>query len=239
MNDSALPILLVTAASLGLVHTLTGPDHYVPFVAMARIGRWSLPKTMLVTALCGVGHVMSSVVLGLLGISLGLALTGLQWFEGWRGNVAGWLLLGFGLAYFVWGVHRAIRNRPHAHVHLHEGGVVHTHDHGHAGQHAHVHADVERAASMTPWILFTIFVFGPCEPLIPLLMYPAAKLNMAGVALVAGIFGFVTIATMLVMTLVLYGGVQRIRFAFLERYMHPIAGFMIMAAGLLVAFAGL
>jgi len=27
------------------------------------------------------------------------------------------------------------------------------------------------------WALFLIFVFGPCEPLIPLIMYPAAKLN--------------------------------------------------------------
>ena len=37
-------------------------------------------------------------------------------------------------------------------------------------------------------ILFTIFVFGPCEPLIPILMYPAAKSSVAGMLLVAGVF---------------------------------------------------
>ncbi|HOD34406.1 MAG TPA: hypothetical protein PLR20_01590 [Syntrophales bacterium] len=27
----------------------------------------------------------------------------------------------------------------------------------------------------TPWVLFTIFVLGPSEPLIPVLMFPAAR----------------------------------------------------------------
>jgi len=29
-----LAILTITAASLGLVHTLLGPDHYLPFVVL-------------------------------------------------------------------------------------------------------------------------------------------------------------------------------------------------------------
>ena len=231
MNEASLSILLVTAASLGFVHTLTGPDHYVPFVAMSRIGRWSLSKTMWVTALCGVGHVMSSVVLGLLGIGLGLAVTRLEWFEGWRGNIAGWLLLGFGLAYFVWGVRQALRNRPHSHLHLHQGGVLHTHDHGHAGQHAHVHTDTERAASMTPWILFTIFVFGPCEPLIPLLMYPAAKLSAGGVVLVAIVFSVVTIGTMSAIVLATTLGLAKLPLRGMARWGHAVAGLVVTACG--------
>jgi len=234
MNESSLTILLAAAALLGFVHTLTGPDHYVPFVAMARIGRWSLPKTMLVTGLCGVGHVMSSVVLGLLGISLGLAVTGLDWFEAWRGNIAGWLLLGFGFAYFVWGVHQAIRNRPHSHMHLHDGDVLHTHEHGHVGQHAHVHMDTERAASMTPWILFTIFVFGPCEPLIPLLIYPAAKLSAWGVAMVAIVFSVVTIGTMSVIVLATTLGLAKLSFERFARWGHAFAGLVVTACGVAI-----
>ena len=63
--------------------------------------------------------------------------------------------------------------------------------------HLHVHTESERAASMTPWILFAIFVFGPCEPLIPVLMYPAALQSVAGVLLVTSVFAVVTLATML------------------------------------------
>jgi hypothetical protein len=99
-----LAILLATAASIGFVHTLIGPDHYIPFIAMARAGRWSLGRTMGVTFVCGVGHVVGSVALGALGIALGWAVGGLEWFEGVRGNLAGWLLLGFGLAYTCGGL---------------------------------------------------------------------------------------------------------------------------------------
>ena len=55
------------AVTLGFLHCLVGPDHYVPFIAMSRIGSWSFRKTMIVTLLCGIGHILSSVVLGFLG----------------------------------------------------------------------------------------------------------------------------------------------------------------------------
>ena len=77
---------------------------------------------------------------------------------------------------------------PAIHGHAHLDGHAHEHEHVHTHAHTHVHA-AEAAGNMTPWVLFTIFVFGPCEPLIPLVMYPAAKGDSAGVALVAGAFG--------------------------------------------------
>jgi nickel/cobalt transporter (NicO) family protein len=233
VDSTTLTALLGTAAFLGFFHTLTGPDHYVPFVAMSRIGRWSLAKTVAITLACGVGHVGSSIVLGVLGIALGSAVTKLQWFEGLRGDLAGWLLLGFGLAYTAWGVHRAIRNRPHTHVHAHEQGVVHAHSHGHVDEHTHVHAE-EKAASMTPWILFTIFVFGPCEPLIPVLMYPAAQLSLWGIGLVALVFSVATLATMTSLVVVAYLGLTKASFIRLERYGHVAAGLALTACGLAI-----
>jgi hypothetical protein len=68
-----LTTLAVAAATIGLPHALLGPDHYLPFIAMSRARRWSLLKTSLGTLLCGLGHVGSSVALGLVGIALGLA----------------------------------------------------------------------------------------------------------------------------------------------------------------------
>ena len=56
--------LTLTAAGLGVLHTVTGPDHYIPFIAMSRVGRWSVAKTLMVTLLCGLGHVAGSVLLG-------------------------------------------------------------------------------------------------------------------------------------------------------------------------------
>ncbi len=237
MDASSLTTLAATAALIGIVHTAAGPDHYVPFVAMSKAGGWSRARTLTITLLCGVGHVGSSVVLGTLGIALGLALGGLQWVEAFRGHVAGWLLLGFGLAYAAWGVHRAIRRRPHRHWHAHAGGVVHDHEHHHEAEHAHVHAPAQAkttAQVMTPWILFTIFVFGPCEPLIPLVMVPAAEHSVWGVVVVTAIFGAATLVTMTTIVTLSLAGLDRLRLASLDRWSHATAGAALAACGLLI-----
>ncbi|MCB2156019.1 hypothetical protein KQI84_14165 [bacterium] len=229
--------LMATAASIGFIHTVIGPDHYVPFIAMARAGKWSFKKTMTVTFLCGIGHVFSSVLLGFAGIGLGLAVGHLTNVESFRGDWAGWLLLGFGIAYMAWGIHRAIRNKPHTHLHVHGDGTVHTHEHTHHEEHVHVHeAPAKTAKKMllfTPWALFVIFIFGPCEPLIPLLMYPAAEGSLATVFSVATIFAIATIGTMSAIVVAGYFGLGALAkpLAGLERYNHVIAGFVIVLCG--------
>jgi ABC-type nickel/cobalt efflux system permease component RcnA len=152
--------------------------------------------------------------------------------------VAAWLLIGFGFAYFIWGLRRAIKNKPHQHLHIHSDGGKHEHLHAHKGEHSHLH-DQKKKANITPWILFTVFVFGPCEPLIPLVMYPAAKHNIGGVILVASVFGLTTIVTMLTIIAISSWGVSFVRLGRLERYVHALAGAMIFISGLSVQFLGL
>lgn len=237
-----LTALAAAAATIGVLHTLAGPDHYLPFIVLGKARKWSMGKTAAVTALCGLGHVGSSILLGAIGIIFGLGVAKLEAFEGVRGNLASWAFILFGLAYFLWGLVRGLKNRGHHHLHVHADGSVHS-DHpprpGADGIVAgHLHPE-PKPANMTPWILFTIFVFGPCEPLIPLLMFPAAKLSPGGVAAVAAIFSLTTIATMEAMVLLPAAGLRRLPMAFLERYMHAVAGFTILACGLGMVFLGL
>ena len=152
-----LMILLFTAAFIGFLHTLLGPDHYLPFIVMGKVRKWSMVKTTWITLLCGVGHVGSSVLLGFIGIALGLAVTKLVVVESFRGNLAAWALIAFGLVYFVWGIRRALKNKPHEHSHFHADENIHIHQHVHTEEHVHVH-EMENAGNITPWVLFTIFV---------------------------------------------------------------------------------
>lgn len=236
--SNELLILIAAAASLGFFHTLFGPDHYLPFIVMSKSGKWSLRKTTLVTVVCGVGHVLSSVLLGILGVALGIAVSKLEVVESFSGNIAAWALITFGLVYFIWGVRRALRSKPHKHLHKHEDGFSHMHTHKHMEKHMHVHGE-KSAKSITPWALFTIFVFGPCEPLIPLLMYPAAKSSLPGLLLVAGIFGAITILTMLSIVLISTFGINLIPTARLERYTHATAGATVFLCGISIQFLGL
>jgi len=140
--------------------------------------------------------------------------------------------------YLVWGLRHAYRNKQHVHSHLHIGTDLHTHPHTHHDQHAHIH-DHEAAVSITPWVLFAIFVFGPCEPLIPLLMYPAAKNSLFGLVVVTVVFGSVTIATMLTLVLLSRAGVNFLPLAPLQRFSHAVAGATICLCGLAIQFLGL
>lgn len=232
-------ILAGTAATIGFLHTLLGPDHYLPFIVLSKARGWSRIKTLVITFLCGLGHVLSSIILGFVGVALGMALFKLEAIEAFRGEIAAWLLIAFGFTYFVWGIHRAIRRKPHAHLHVHEEGEFHEHQHSHASDHAHPHDNLKTGRQLTPWILFTIFIFGPCEPLIPLIMYPAAQQNILSVALVAVIFGLVTIGTMLSVVLIASYGLSRFSFRGLERYSHALAGLTILISGGAIKFLGL
>ncbi len=227
-----LLVLTGTAAFLGFFHTLLGPDHYLPFVAMSKARCWSRGKTAWITLLCGVGHVASSIILGTVGIAAGISLSWLELTESIRGDIAAWCLTAFGLVYFIWGLRRAIRNRQHTHIHSHDGETRHAHVHAHHRDHLHPHD--AGGKSITPWVLFTIFLFGPCEPLIPMLMWPAAASSAWGVALVSLVFGLVTISTMLAMVLLTSFGMESVGLRRLGRYAHPIAGGAVFLCGVAI-----
>ena len=231
--DSEITILALTAATIGFMHTLFGPDHYLPFIVMAKARRWSLAKTSLITILCGLGHVGSSIALGFLGIAFGIGLSKLEIFEGFRGNLAGWAFIVFGLGYLIWAIWKQIKNKPHKHPHIHSDGSIHQHTHHHKGEHIHAHKK-----NVTPWILFTIFLLGPCEPLIPFLMYPAAKSSLGGVIFISSIFALTTIITMVAIVITASFGINLIPFGKLEKHVHVIAGATILLSGIGIQFMG-
>lgn len=244
--DSEIYILSLTAASIAFMHTLFGPDHYLPFVVLSKARKWSKARTIWMTILCGIGHVGSSVLIGFVGIAAGIALSKLNYFESVRGNIAGWLFIAFGLVYALWGLRRAFKNKPHTHAHFHLNGKKHVHEHTHSSEHTHVHEQEEDGnldkieyKSLTPWILFVIFVFGPCEPLIPLVMFPAMRHNMLALVSVTVVFSLVTIFTMLLLVMLMSSGLQMVKLEKLEKFTHALAGAAIFFSGVAIQFLGL
>ena len=204
------------AASVGALHTLA-PDHWVPFAALARAQKWSAARTARITFLCGFGHVTVSALLGLLGLLFGRAI-----FESAGARmeaVAGILLVGFGLAYGVWGMRRAAGRRVHGHAHAH---YDHVHD----------------ASKTTAWSLFLLFSADPCVAVIPLL-FAAAPLGTAPTVGLVLLYEAATIATMIVLVLPARAGFQRLRFPWLDHWGDAVAGALIVATGLVVMALGI
>ncbi len=233
--DAAAWSLVFSALVIAFLHTVVGPDHTLPFVMLSRARRWSFSKTMLITTVCGIGHVGSSLLLGLFGIGMGWGIGRLEGAETGRGPWAAWALVFFGFAYLLWGVRQALRRRRGIEIHSH-GGHIHLHHHGTAHHH---HLPDESEDRSTFWVLFVIFVLGPCEPLIPLFMLPASRGDW-GLALWTGAaFSAVTIFTMLTLVGCAYLGIRRLRLGPLERWAEALAGGVIAASGLAVLFLGL
>jgi len=207
-------ILTVTAISVGFIHVLTGPDHYLPFVALSKSGRWSFSKTMWFTFICGVGHMLGAVALAFIGIRFGLMVNKLAAIESIRGELASGMLIAFGLVYFVWGLRQAFKKRS-------------------------LGPDAETTVNNFSWILVIIFVLGPCEPLIPILMYPTVSGSLTNIIWTAGIFSGVTLLTMMGAVAVLYRGVDLLPVNRLQRCAHALAGGTILFCGIAVGFLGL
>lgn len=237
LSDGAGWLLLTTAFGLGALHTAVGVDHTLPFVVLARAQRWSLRRLWLVTAACGLAHVLSSALLAAGGVAAGVTLERLRWMETHRAEIAGWLLIGFGLAYASAGVYRHLRARRHSHEHVHGDGVVHAHPHSHHAEHTHPHLGA--APALTGWTLFVILVFGPCEPLIPIVMVPALHHEWGRVVALVGVFALATLATMLAAVTLGFHGIGVARPAFLHTHAHTLAGVAILAVGIAVRVFGL
>jgi sulfite exporter TauE/SafE len=226
--------VLAAAGGIAFLHTILGPDHYLPFIVMARARSWSMTRTLVVTVICGFGHVASSIVLGGLGVVFGVAIAKIEGVEGGRGDLAAWALVAFGLAYAVWGIRHALRRSKGIETHLHHGHV-HLHTHGDA-DHEHENG---MGSNLTFWALFLIFVLGPCEPLIPLFVLPASRGDWALAAATAAVFTAVTLVTMVGLTALALKGANKLRLGPLERWSHTLAGSVIAASGLAILFLGL
>jgi nickel/cobalt transporter (NicO) family protein len=224
--------LVAAAVSIGSVHTLA-PDHWVPFAALARAEKWSARRTALVTAACGLGHVTASVALGVLALFFGLEL--LQAFGQRLESIAGLLLIGFGVAYGAWGLHRTISARAHEHAH------THGHTHAHLIPHEHVVQAFHSSRAhrpLTAWTLFLLFSADPCVAVIPLL-FTAAPLGWASALAVVAAYELATIATMVVLVLPTRAVAANISGAWADRWGDALAGGVVATVGLAVVLLGI
>lgn len=187
----------------------------MPFAAIGRAQKWSKLKLLWITFISGLGHVGISILFSVIGIALGFSLSKIKALEGNRGQVAIWLLIGFGIAYMLWGIKKAGHDR-----------------------HEHPDEETLRKNTVAVWTLFAVIVLGPCEPLIPL-AFLGYNYGWSGVITVSLVFSIMTIIMMLGQSLLAFLGVQLIKSHTAERYSHAFAGLVIALTGFLVLAVGI
>lgn len=209
--------LYITAASVAFLHSLANPSHYMPFVALGKARGWGIWRTVSAAALCGLGHVLGFAAVAAVGFALGRGLDLFRAFAEHGEFYAGLAFLLFGLGYFAYGLWAGLSGA------------------GSCGGDGRLSCGGERVGvgrSKSFWILFFIFALGPCDAVLPVILYPALEGDIWALAVAGAVFYSVTVLTMSLATAALYKGITLANFGggFAHRWAHAISGLVIAAA---------
>jgi nickel/cobalt exporter len=233
MNPVFLPSIVATGFGVAFFHAAL-PTHWLPFVLAARGQGWSRAKTLAVTALAGLGHVLFTTALGVLVVWAGIEAS--LFTGGLFPYLAGGVLILFGLYYFLrqarggGGHHHWI-----GHDHRHDG---HGHDHGHEhAHHGHEHRNeaASRGKSDMGVILglLALLTFSPCEGFLPVYL-SGIHFGWMGFILLSAVLAAATLAGMVLFTWLTLAGLERLKLAALERYESGILGALLCLLGVAV-----
>ena len=240
MNES-LAVLVMTTMTTAVFHTLI-PDHWLPFVLVARSQGWKTQKTLSLTAASATLHALISVALGLIAHLAGRGAEAAAGFGESIERLSGWMLVGFGLVYALWfltkgGHQHSFGMHPHHEPHQeHPPAALHPHDLL-AESVADGGSQGGRARRRGGLALAAIVGFNPCLLVIPYI-YLAGTMGITALVVVALSFSLATISCMVGVTLLGLRGTVRLESAFLMRYGEVVSGALIVLTGTIVLIAG-
>ncbi|MBV8943918.1 MAG: hypothetical protein JO046_12565 [Solirubrobacterales bacterium] len=228
---STTPALLLAAGGVGFGHAVL-PDHWVPLAVIGRTRRYPLAKVARLSGLAGAAHVLVSVGLGAVIVVVGLQLR--STVQHAQDAIVGSLLIATGLAFLI----LELTGRGHAHDHDHHRS--HDHHYGHEPtRHPHGHDDPPPAPDHPErHSLLSIMVpFGaaasPDLTILPVFL--AATTAGAGAAIGSVVvFGTVTIATIVGLTVCAAAGGYQVRGEWLDRWGNAFTAIVLIVIGALV-----
>lgn len=247
MNALVFTTIAIGGFAVAFLHAAI-PTHWLPFVVAARAQHWTKPKTLAVTGVAGLGHVLFTIALGVLVLWGGMAINSRigKLFP----LIAGGALIALGLFYLL----RQLRGTGHSHLfgghsyhhhqheHEHDSHDHHTHRHAHADEHLSQDDDIasieERwSHRRSDWVviagLFALLTFSPCEAFLPVFLM-GARYGWIGFALLSATLAIATVAGMVVFTWLTLAGVEKLNFRALEKFESGILGGVLCLLGVLI-----
>ena len=226
MNLVPEALLVGAVVGVGVLHTIV-PDHWVPITLLARQNGWSRRETAQAALRAGTGHVVSTLLIGLVVWIAGVAFaTRFGQYVSIASSVA---LIGFG-AWIAVGSLGEMRDGQ-GHGHSHDHGVGHVHDDDSAvdarGRNG------RKTSSRTALLL--ILGSSPMVEGIPA-FFAAGKYGPGLIAVMAVAFGISTVATYVALCVASTAGLQRVNLGSFEKYGEVVSGAFIALVGLIFLF---
>ena len=186
MDFAPEALLVASVAAVGVLHTMV-PDHWAPITLIARQRGWTRAQTARAALQAGTGHVVSTLVIGVIVWVAGVAFA--TRFGQLVSTLSSLALIAFGgwIAVSSW-----LELRAHAH----------SHEQGHEHAHSHAHEGSSRTA------LLLILGSSPMVEGIPA-FFAAVRYGAALLAVMAVVFAISTIATYVVLCVASTAGLQK------------------------------
>lgn len=222
MSPFSVPVLalLLGTLSIAALHALI-PSHWLAFALVGRSQRWTLRKTLTVTALAGGGHVLMTLLLGLVVSGAGKALQKAI-PEHTEHAVTALLLILLG-GYFLWNGWR-------------ERGCCHEHHHN-DGEGENSRSLVQRVGE-APTVMGALVLgmtLSPCLDLLSVFV-AASNLDWAAIFLACLLMTVTTLGIMLLLVALTFRGLQRLNLRWLEQNEGLVVGSTLIALGILLFF---
>lgn len=195
---------------LSLIHAMI-PNHWLPVVALGKAENWTQRETLFVTAISGLAHTLSTILIGIaigiIGISLSKSYTFIT------EKIAPSLLIVIGLVYLFAG----LRHHNHKDHHIKTG----------------------KTKQQTKWAIIaslslTMF-FSPCLE-IEAYYLQAAAAGWAGIFMVSAVYVLITISGMMLLVFLAGKGVRAIRSHIIDHHEKLLSGAVLIILGIIAFF---
>ena len=229
VSDRSIVALLLGTLSIAALHALI-PSHWLAFALVGRAQRWTIRRTLTVTALAGTGHVMLTILLGLLIAGAGKKL--LQSIPPQTEHAATAILLILLGVYFAYPALRGRWtgcNHP-AHVHSENGEE--------SSQGIATPGSIAQRIGTAPTVMGALVLGMTLSPCLDLLsVYVAASaLSWSALAAISLIMAGTTVGLMVLLVWLTLLGLQRLNLKWVERNEGLIVGGTLIALGILLFF---
>jgi putative Mn2+ efflux pump MntP len=195
---------------LSLIHSSI-PNHWLPMVAIGKAEKWTLRETMLVTAISGFAHTLSTVIVGITIGIIGIRLS--SNYEIISEKIAPALLILLGVIYLV------IDLLNH-----------HKHSHG---------VDTDKVKSRSKWAIIASLALAmflsPCLE-IEAYYFQAATAGWTGILVVSLVYICITVSGMLLLVFLASKGVRAIQSHFLDHHEKLLSGIVLVLLGIFALF---
>lgn len=208
--------ILLGSFLLSLVHASI-PSHWLPIIALGKAEKWTNRETLMITAITGSSHTISTVIIGLI-----VGLVGYKLSESYHfitKIIAPSVLIMLGLIYFVLEYRHSLIKTAHQHHHIHVDEII----------------EKRKSKRSIVLALSIAMFFSPCLE-IEIYYFTASRLGWIGIGIVSVVYFIVTVLGMMFLVHFASKGVRKLNWHFLEHHDKLISGIVLVLVGVLAFF---